>query len=309
MSLVTIVMATYNGEKYVEEQVKSILSSTYQNFHLHIYDDGSTDHTLTILRGYEERYPDRIKIFQNEENLGVTRNFLQAINQTTTDYIMLCDQDDVWNSDKIHKTLRRIRHMEAQRGKEMPLAVFTDAVVVDQDLKQIHQSFFQSGHLDPRKTDLPHLLMENKLIGCTVMINAALRRILQRHNIPKEARFHDWWLALLAASFGGIGYMNEGTILYRQHGGNVVGNTGFLKYIQNRIRSLSKQKETLLASQRQAGELLILYGSELPMDKRRILEHFSKLNQSNFIRKRIQLLRFGFFKTGILRNIGLMFII
>lgn len=309
MSLITIVMATYNGEKYVEEQVKSILSSTYQNFLLHIYDDGSTDNTLSILRSYQERYPDRIKIFQNKDNLGVTRNFLQAVNQTTTDYVMFSDQDDVWNSDKIHKTLRRMRNMEAQKGKEMPLAVFTDAVVVDQDLNQLHPSFFQSGHLNPRKTDLPHLLMENKLIGCTVMINAALRRILQRHSMPKEARYHDWWLALLAATFGAIGYINEGTLLYRQHGGNVVGNTGFLKYVQNRISSLSKQKESLMSSQRQAEELLLLYGQELPADKRNILINFTSLSQNSFIRKRILILQYGYLKTGLLRNLGLMFII
>ncbi|MDF2942685.1 MAG: hypothetical protein K0S01_1543 [Herbinix sp.] len=309
MSTVAIVMTTYNGEKYVGEQMESILDSSYQDYELFIYDDGSTDGTMSILRSYESQYPTKIHAYQNVVNLGVTLNFLQALARTTTDYVMFCDQDDIWKTNKIAVTLKRMRHMEAQKGKDTPLAVFTDAIVVDSELNVLKNSFFCAGHLNPCKTDLPHILMENKLIGCTVMVNATLRKVLQSHNLPNEAKFHDWWIALIAATFGKIGYVNEGTLLYRQHGGNVVGNTGFLAYFNNRITSLETQKEALQALMRQAEEFLTVYGDLLSEEKMDIIQCFANLNQLNFFQKRVQILCHGYLKTGLIRNIGLMFIV
>ncbi|MDD3174726.1 MAG: glycosyltransferase, partial [Herbinix sp.] len=117
MSTVAIVMTTYNGEKYVGEQINSILASTYQDFELFICDDGSKDSTMSILRDYEKQNPTKVHVFQNETNQGVTINFLKTLCRTTMDYMMFCDQDDVWKSNKIAITLKRIRHMEAQIGK------------------------------------------------------------------------------------------------------------------------------------------------------------------------------------------------
>lgn len=309
MGMVSIVMTTYNGEKYVGEQIESILSSTYQDVELFIYDDGSKDATMSVLLEQEKLYPDKIHVFQNEINLGVTKNFLQALGRATTDYIMFCDQDDVWKPNKIAVTLKRMRNLETQIGKEIPLAVFTDAVVVDQDLNILKESFFKSSHLNRHKTDLPHILMENKLIGCTVMVNAALRKVLQGHSLPVEAKYHDWWIALIAATFGRISYVNEGTLLYRQHSRNIVGDIGFYSYIKNRITSLHAQKEALLALQHQAGEFSTIYGDKMTEEKKEIIDRFARLHEAGFIKKRMQILHHGYLKTGIIRNIGLMFIV
>jgi glycosyltransferase involved in cell wall biosynthesis len=309
MSTVAIVMTTYNGEKYVGEQIDSILASTFQDFELFIYDDSSKDNTLSILRTYEQKNPMKLHVFENETNLGVTENFLKALCRTTTDYIMFCDQDDFWKPNKIAVTLKRLRHMEAQVGKGTPMAVFTDAIVADVELKTINSSFFRATHLNSAKTDLGHLLMENKLIGCTVMVNAALRRVLQSYIIPSKAKYHDWWVALIASSMGKIGFVKEATLLYRQHGGNVVGGTGFLSYFKNRITSLKKQKESILALEEQAKEFLIIYDELLTDKNREILQCFADLNHRNFIEKRIMILRYGYLKTGFIRNIGLLLII
>ena len=308
MSRVSIVLSTYNGEKYIEEQINSILSSSYQDIDLYIRDDGSSDRTMEILEGYRSNAPEQIHVFRNDVNLGVTLNFLQGICDTTADYIMLCDQDDVWKSNKICDTLKRMRHMEAQLGKELPIAVFTDATVVDGSLNKLHDSFFRTGKLNPLKTDLPHILMENKLIGCTVMINASLRRVLKSRHLPEKARYHDWWLALIAASCGKIGYLPEQTLLYRQHGNNVVGSTSFLSYVKSRITSLKKQKAAVLTLEKQAEEFLKLYWEYLTADSREVLRQFADLQKSGFIRKRVILLQYGFLKTGFIRNLGLMFI-
>jgi len=309
MDRVTIIMATYNGEKYLEEQIESILSSSYREFKLYIVDDGSNDSTMEILHRYKMKYPDVIHVSQNETNLGVTLNFLNAINNITSDYIMLCDQDDVWKKDKIAKTLNRMKQLEVQFGKDLPVAVFTDAYVTDSNLNIIHESFFRSGRLNPRHTDLPHLLMENKLIGCTVMINGALRRILQSRPLPKYARFHDGWLGLIAASFGKISFIPEPTLYYRQHDFNVVGNRGFYAYVLNRIGNLKKQKQALMALQKQAKEFADLYRDYFNSEKLELIERFSNLSKEGFFRRRLLIIRYGYFKSGILRNIGLMIIV
>ncbi len=309
MSTVAIVMTTYNGEKYIGEQIESILASSYQDFELFIHDDGSKDNTISILRGYEAQYPTKLHVFQNEENLGLTLNFLSAFSITTMDYVMFCDQDDVWKSNKIALTLKRMRHMEAQIGKSSPLAVFTDAVIVDQNLNVLKNSFFCSNHLNPRKTDLPHILMENKLIGCTVMVNAALRKVLQSSRLPMKARYHDWWIALIAASMGKIGYVNERTLLYRQHSNNVVGGADFLSYFKNRIALLHKQKEAVRSLSRQAEEFLSIYHDSLTDEKREIIRSFAELEHYNFLQRRGIILCKGYLKTGIVRNIGLIFIV
>lgn len=309
MSTVAIVMTAYNGEQYIGAQIDSILASSYQDFELFIHDDGSKDNTITILRQYENEYPSKVHVFQNEINLGVSMNFLQAFSKTTMDYVMFCDQDDVWKTNKIALTLKRMRHMEAQTGKDIPLAVFTDASIVDGDLNEIYSSFFCSNHLNPRKADLSHLLMENKLIGCTVMVNAALRKILQSNRYPEKAKFHDWWIALIAASFGRISYMNEKTLLYRQHGNNIVGGGGFTSYLKNRISSINHQKEAILALELQAEEFLELYGELLTEEKKVIIETFSKLNQTGFFKRRCLLLKYCYLKTGLVRNMGVFIII
>lgn len=309
MSTVAIIMATYNGEKYVGEQIDSILASTYQDFRLFIYDDGSSDNTMSILQHYADLYPSKVTVCRNETNLGVTANFLKAFSRTTMDYIMFCDQDDVWKPNKIAITLRRLRNMEAQLGKNTPLAVFTDAVVVDSHLNTLKPSFFRSSHLNPSKTDLAHLLMENKLIGCTVMVNAALRVILQSYPLPSNARFHDWWIALIASAVGKIGYVNEGTMLYRQHSANVVGGAGFRAYVANRLVFLKNQREAINSLRCQAEEFLKIYGEILSEEKKKIIRDFVNLENQNFLLRRWTILRNGYLKTGIIRNVGLMIIL
>lgn len=309
MDKVTIVMATYNGEKYLEEQINSILSSTYKEIELHIVDDGSSDFTIEILNRYKSLYPDKIYISQNKTNMGVTLNFLNAISNTSTDYIMLCDQDDVWNKDKVAKTLKRMKQMEIQFGKKLPIVVFTDACVVDSRLNVIHESFFRSGRLNPGLTDLAHMLMENKLIGCTVMINGAVRRVLKSKPLPKKARFHDGWLGLIGASLGKISFIEEATLLYRQHELNVVGNRGFMSYVIDRVSSLKKQKEALLALQHQADEFVNLYHDLIRDKNMDLIRQFANLYKYGFIKRRLLIIKYKYLKSGIIRNIGLMIIV
>ncbi|HHT98134.1 MAG TPA: glycosyltransferase family 2 protein, partial [Clostridiales bacterium] len=278
MNKVDIVMTSYNGEKYISEQIDSILNSSYQNFHISIYDDGSTDSTLEIITKYHLDNIDKITIYKNKKNKGVTRNFLEGLSNTDSDYIMFCDQDDYWKEDKILITLNEMIKSE-QRNPNLPIAVFTDVIVANKDLKEIHPSFFKLSYLNPYKIDLPRLLMENKLIGCSVMVNKRVRDVIKSNSIPRYAKFHDGWVGLIAASMGEIIFLNKGTLLYRQHGGNLVGNIKFKDYFVNRIKDLKAQKESLIILQRQAEEFCVLYKEKLTKENYNIILIFPKLNK------------------------------
>jgi hypothetical protein len=151
--------------------------------------------------------------------------------------------------------------------------------------------------------------MENKLIGCTVMMNAALRNVLNSNRLPQKAKLHDWWVALIAASFGKISYVNESTLLYRQHENNVVGGADFLSYFKNRISTLYLQREAILILERQAEEFVEIYGNQLDESKKTVLQDFAELQYAGFIKKRIIILKKGYLKSGFVRNTGLLLII
>lgn len=307
MDRVNIIMATYQGEKYLREQLDSILQSEGVDYMISVFDDGSKDHTVNIVESYQSEHPDKIQFVQNKKNLGHFGNFMQGVVGNPFDYLMFCDQDDVWKPDKILKTLACMKQQEVKYSKETPLVVFTDATIVDENLQMLTPSFHQSGRLNTSNLDLAHMLMENKMMGCTMMLNQAM--IQKVNELPTQARYHDWWLALIAAACGHIEYLPEQTMLYRQHGDNVVGNLSFLDYVKNRLNNISKQKHAIQETIRQAEELNRIYGKTLSKESKELLEHFVELGGSGFIRRRYLLLKYGFLKSGIVRNIGLFVLI
>ncbi|WMJ87630.1 glycosyltransferase family 2 protein [Anaerocolumna sp. MB42-C2] len=333
MNRVNIIMATYNGEKYIREQIESILKNTYRNWKLWIFDDGSTDNTKCIIEEYVRRLPDNIMFQQNNKTKGVTLNFLEGVQYAADynrrlqekatehtkvndedselapmmDYYMFCDQDDVWMTDKIDKTMIQMKKIEKKYGQDIPLAVFTDALVVDSNLNILNRSFYKCSKLDTRKVDLPHIMMENKLIGCTVMFNETLRNYMNVQ--PVNARYHDWWVALIAAAFGKIYFLPTSTLFYRQHGGNVVGNQNFLSYLHDRISSLKKQKEVIYKTALQADEFYRIFEPKMPTKQKLQVYSMANILKQNWIKRRHVVLKFGFMKTGILRNLGLLYIL
>ncbi|WP_313134504.1 glycosyltransferase family 2 protein [Anaerocolumna sp.] len=319
MNKVNIIMAAYNGEKYIKDQIESILHNSFKNWVLWIFDDGSKDQTELIIEKYIQQYPQKIRYYRNNTNKGVTRNFLEGVKFVTlqnrqdedaknhSQYYMFCDQDDVWMGEKIHKTLKQMKKAEKKYGSEKPVAVFTDAIVVDEKLNIQQSSFYKTSNLNTGQRDLAHMLMENKLIGCTVMFNEALTEKLDV--IPKNARYHDWWIALIASAFGHITYLKEGTLLYRQHGNNVVGNQSFLSYVKNRFINLHKQKEILDITIRQAREFYNIFEKELTGNKKELVYGFAYIKKNSWFMRRKLILEKGYLKTGIIRNIGLLLII
>ena len=301
-----IIMAAYNGEAFLAEQIASVLRGTYQNFILHIYDDCSTDTTESICKNFEKENTEKIVYHKNPKCKGVIQNFLQALEELDADYYMLCDQDDIWLETKVEETLHNMQGLE-DTARKLPVAVFGDAKVVDENLQILAESFQRQSRFHSEKTDLPHLLMENKLLGCTVMINRALKEKLG--SFPPQIRMHDWWLGLVASAFGTIGYIDEPLLLYRQHGKNIVGNTSQKNYLKNRLANLEKQQEVLYKTCGQAEAFLEVYREELSREQREVLSAFATIPEQNWFVRRYRIFRYGFFKSGLIRNIGVLFVI
>ena len=218
---IDVLMAAYNGEDYLAEQLDSILRQTHSGWRLTVRYDCSTDGTFAIARGYAERHPDRIVAGQREENSGSAKqNFLEMLLETRAPYVMFADHD-VWLDDKISVTLSKMQEMERRFGVDTPLLVHTDLTVAARDLAVISRSMADSQQLDGTEERLSRLIVQNMVTGCTAMVNRPLADLV---SYPFDGiLMHDWWLALIAGAFGRIGFVEVPTVLYRQHGKNVVG--------------------------------------------------------------------------------------
>lgn len=306
---IAIIMATYNGEKYISEQIESILDNTYKDFVIHICDDGSTDTTLIIAERYKKLYPENIEIHRNEDNLRVVRNMLHWTSCIDANYYMFSDQDDFWNRDKIEKSFAYIKEIE-QSNRNKPVVIFSDAEVVDERLNILHDSFQKHEMLSSYKVDLKNLLMENKLLGCSVMFNKATQEILsESQEIQSDIRMHDWWVGLIGAAFGKVAYLDEPLLKYRQHSNNEVGSLGAIGYILKNIFHLRKQRQLLYALFKQGGIFLSTYSELLSDEQKKYLDMFSTFYTKHWFYRHYVLIRNGYRKTGIIRNIGMFFIL
>jgi glycosyltransferase involved in cell wall biosynthesis len=309
MNKIDILLATYNGGVFLEEQIQSLLSQSYTSWNLLIRDDGSSDQTVEIIKKYVKKYPEKIKFIQDTiQNSGPAGNFSILLQYSKSDYVMFCDQDDVWVSDKIENVYKKILRMENQFGKETPLLVHSDLFVTDKNLNIIAKSMFEFQNLNPLATNLNQLLVQNNVTGCTVIINKAL--VQKATPIPKEVIMHDWWLALVASALGEIGFINNSTIMYRQHSMNDTGAKSYsLSYFLKRIRDFNHTQKLVLKNFAQAKLFYENYAEELPNEAaNQVVSYLSLLNQP-FYQKIKTISKYKFYKQGTLRNIGFLTIL
>lgn len=218
--IIDILMATYNGEKYLRKQLESIFQQTLKNFFLIISDDNSEDETLNILEEFKKKYPEKIKIINNRKNVGHCYNFLNLIKESKNDYVMFCDQDDIWEVDKIEKTLEFMR--EKERENEGAILVHTDQYVISKDEKVINTSSTKYFAKIINFKNFEELSFRGGLHGCTMMLNKELIDILKSKQIwnKKGLMYHDWSIAMIAYLEGKIFYLDECLMKYRIHSNN-----------------------------------------------------------------------------------------
>lgn len=309
--MIAIIMGTYNGEKYIREQIESILTQDYSEWKLFVFDDGSKDGTEEIVTEYVEKYPDKIYFQKNKKNFGAAGNFFNGIKETVgffpeAEYFCFSDQDDVWVKDKLSRSLVKIKEIEKGR----PALVFSDVAITDKNLTITASSYFEAEKVDRTKISLNYLLMENKLIGGTVMINKALLEAElaaeKKGLIPyKKAKMHDWWFGLIAAGLGEIGYVDGFTEYYRQHGNNVVGGESFNSYVRARLSKIYEIRRRINQNIEQGEEFLRYFGDNLSNEELNIVKEFVRLKYMGFFGRKISIIKNKFLKSGFIRNIAL----
>lgn len=220
---VSVAMATYNGEKYLKEQLDSILENLKSNDEIIISDDGSTDKTLKILEQYEGE-DSRIKVYKNSK-LGVKKNFEKAIEHSNGKYIFLADQDDVWAIDKVDKVLKAFNENDCS-------LVIHDAIVVNENLKKINDSFFS---LRNSRSGILKNIYKNSYIGCCIAFKSTMKKYILP--IPNNIEMHDQWIGILNDKYGKSIFLKDKLIKYRRHTANVskMKHYPFFKMIKNRL--------------------------------------------------------------------------
>ena len=256
--MINILLSTYNGEKYLKEQLDAILAQTYTDWALFIRDDGSQDNTLSIIENYCKKHPQKIKqISNNNENIGIIRSFELLLKQSQSEHIMFCDQDDVWLPKKIETAINKIKDIEIQNPNKA-IVVCSDLYVVDSELNRISDSFWKYSRINPAYLQKRNeLAVNNYVTGCTMLFNQKAKEI----SLPfgKNATMHDFWIALEVLNSNGIINILEKTeILYRQHERNQIGAFNMkysYKYFIKKIFSIKTVVENNLRNYKQAKEI------------------------------------------------------
>jgi glycosyltransferase involved in cell wall biosynthesis len=306
---VDVLMSTYNGHQFLPEQIHSILDQHAARLRLLVRDDASTDHTRTLLQQYAELHPSQIELLADREHLGACASFGRLLLAAKAPYVMFSDQDDVWLPGKVALLLCRMLRAEAEHGRNCPLLVHSDLCVVDRAGRLLGNSFWKYQNIDPiGGSSLNRLLIQNVATGCAMMVNRALVELAVP--IPPEAIMHDWWLALVAAAFGRIECLAEPTVLYRQHGGNQIGAVRWdAAHLVRKAAKLFDRRpvtENMRRTAAQANALLQRYGPLLSQQQREAVAAFAALPSGGFLQRRLYIARYGFLRTGWIRNLALL---
>jgi hypothetical protein len=303
---VEVLLATYNGERFLREQIDSILAQDYPALRILARDDGSSDATPAILTEYASTFPGRFHVMPAAHPTGSAKaNFLELMKAAASGFVCFADQDDVWLPDKVSRSMDAMRALERQHSAGSPLLVFSDLRVVDDELKTIAPSMWRQAGTDPRSARrLERLVGRSVVTGCTLTINRRMLELARR--MPPEAIMHDRWIALISAAMGAAAILPGQTVLYRQHAANVIGAAAFddsAAGIARRATAPTGRRLERLRSERQAEALRQVYGEEMPERSRHLLEAYLRSGSSSNPIERVWLtLRHGFFRGGPLKT-------
>lgn len=288
---VDICMATYNGEKYIEQQILSLISQTHKNWRLLISDDGSNDNTISIVQKYI-KIDNRINLIEtSDKNIGPGKKFLSILNCSTSDYIMFCDQDDIWLETKIEDLLDfSLRNF----NNKIPCLSFCDGYLfIQKDMRIINKRISMK-----KSTSIKDFIFNNGgYQGCSILFNKELRDIIKGKDFS-WVYMHDHVISLLAHTFGKVFYLDKKLMLYRQHEKNVTGNTD-TKLISS-IKSIITKKIPLTVEKHFNEKKYIFNNFSQMMDKLsfEVYEKYIKINECSKIKRTVLLAKEGFSLSG-----------
>jgi len=289
MAQIDILMACYNGERYINEQIDSIFAQTYTDWHLLIRDDGSTDRTVEIINDYIAKNPGKITLIDDDKgNLGPKGNFYYLFETADAPYFSFSDQDDLWRPNKLQLAYEKMCDLaETENVDSTPLMVFADREIIDSDNNLLSASYWARQGLHPKNFHgLLSLLPKCVAAGSTMLINKKLRDMSLP--VPKEAIMHDTWVELIASAFGRWEYNDEVVLSYRRHDANVSGGQQSFKESRNILSramklfgSLKIQKNVYRENYIQAKVFYDRFEQQLEPDLRKDVQRFLSIHSSN----------------------------
>jgi glycosyltransferase involved in cell wall biosynthesis len=312
---IAILLATYNGENYLDAQIKSILCQDYTEWKLFISDDGSTDTTKNIINNYCAKYPEKIMILNNVKRFGNPRdNFFNLLSRVDADLYFFSDQDDVWYSNKMSCFINFYNNLLVE-DKIKPLLIHSDLEIVNATLNTISLSFFNYQHIDYKKDKIRTLLVQNIVHGCAMLINRELKLKLKLefliNDILNRIEMHDWYFALIASEFGSIKYIDKTLIKYRQHQYNIVGTRK--RYSLTRIRKSLEDIKKNQTSIKRAIDFAIaiksVYKKTLSYNTYLLLTGLINIHMNNKIKRIHFLIKNKLLQHGLIRLIKQLFFV
>lgn len=300
MSKIAILLATYNGEKYLSNLLLSLEEQSNNDFVCFIHDDGSTDNTNGIVKDFiSEHDASKYVVLEHPPLKSAKDNFLWMLKSVEADYYLFADQDDVWVSNKVEKLLVKIK------GKDKaPTCVFSDMYIVDETLNKKHNSFIRFIRRDPFDLRYQRIIIDNPAAGCTMMVNKALRDIAIKLDDTSLIEMHDVFLLSIAAGFGEVIYIDEPLVLYRQHEQNVMGakrQSDISRVFSNLALvlngTLKKEKEAFHNQKRDLAKAIVSVAPNKESSNYKVLKDFSEIG------KKAKINRIRFYKNnGFNRN-------
>lgn len=266
---VAVLLSTYDGSRWLSPQLESILAQRDVDVRVVVRDDGSRDDTPALLAHWARGNP---LAYERGMNVGVVRSYLALLASAppAAAFVAFSDQDDVWLPDKLSAAVGRL----AAHDPAVPALYCSRVRYVDETLRPLGLSRI------PRVVGYTNALVENVATGCTVVMNRAAVALVNS-SPPAAALMHDWWCYLVVSAFGVIEYDPIPRILYRQHGGNVVGGqAGWIASLPNRFRRLRLRRDGAFRCSGQGAEFRRLYGDRLPPERLALLEDFLAARRS-----------------------------
>ncbi len=294
-----VLMSTYNGEKYIREQLDSLLRQTLQPDLIFIRDDGSKDGTLAILEEYAEKYP--FVRYYCGENKGPAKSFWELIcSCEEADYYALCDQDDVWFEDKLSVALEKLN----EEDNEIPLLYCSKYTLTDGDLHPIDSNVSSLYGF----SDFPHALIYHTAPGCTFVFNQEARKKIVKYDVEKEyCIIHDAIIHKVVTLFGKMILDDESHMYYRQHGNNEIGmNANRIQVFMGRVNRFLNGKIRRYRSNT-AKSLLNVYGEEADKDKKELLNIVANYMKDPYLKK--ELMNMECFRSHTINDLFFIFLV
>lgn len=300
MEQIQILLSTYNGEKYIAEQLESIFHQSYPNWSLLIRDDGSKDRTLEIIQSFMDKYPDKITLLSDSTNVGACKSFEKLLQYSTSDYVMFSDQDDIWLPNKVEEAYLQISKLEKRDSEIAPTLVHFDLQLVNERLESIASSMWRYSKLNGLNNKLSNLIVQNNATGCTFILNKKLRELSLP--IPNVAIMHDWWVNIVASIHGGTFGIPSSYILYRQHSQNTLGAKRYKMISSSSWAERTHKWDSIKKTIAQAKKLQEHQQDYLSPSQQEVLLKYSELFFLSRLKRIYTVIRYQLLKTGFIRS-------